>query len=271
MKSFKNHLSFLIPLFILLFSLQFSKMLDRGVQEYESKLTNEYTIFLVSQRELKESEIKAVVPILSSLNEVDTQKYIKKLSSEDISKSDLVYLKSSLPHFYTISLKKLPNTSELTQIKSKLLSINGITKVEIYKKAFEKLHQFLLLTKGASYIFTLFIFIISILLIIKQMEIWTYEHNNRMYIMGLFGAPYWLKSAPLYKLVIIDSIIATILVSLSFLYLPYLADLSKIHNDMGIELRNFHIFADTIFLLFFSIFISVTAVTLTILKQDSKK
>jgi cell division transport system permease protein len=100
------------------------------------------------------------------------------------------------------------------------------------------------------------------------MEIWAYEHNNRMYIMGLFGAPYWLKSAPLYKLVIIDSIIATILVAISFLYMPYVANLAKIHHDMGIELRNFNFFTDTFFLLFISIIISVIAVTITIFRQE---
>jgi len=268
MKSFKNHLSFLIPLFILLFSIQFSKMIDRGVKEYESRLTNEYTIVLVSQRALKNQEINQIIPEITTIKEIDTDRFIKKLSSENISKSDLVYLKSSLPHFYTVNLKTLPSSQELIDIKSKLLKVNGIVKVETYKKAFEKLHQFLLLTKAASYAFTIFIFIISILLIIKQMEIWAYEHNNRMYIMGLFGAPYWLKSAPLYKLVIIDSIIASVLVSVAFLYLPYLANLAKIHQDMGIELRNFNFFTDTIFLLFLSITISVIAVSITIFKQD---
>jgi cell division transport system permease protein len=243
-------------------------MIDRGVKEYESKLTNEYTIVIVSVKSLKPSELKKRVSSINSIKEIDTQKYIKMLSKENISNSDLVYLKSALPHFYTLNLTKLPSEQDLTKIKSNLLSINGVLKVETYKKAYKKLHQFLLLTKGASYLFTIFIFIISILLIIKQMEIWTYEHNNRMYIMGLFGAPYWLKSAPLYKLVIIDSVIATILVSLSFLYLPYLVDLAKIHNDMGIELRNFYFFSDTLFLLFLSITISVVAVSITILKQE---
>ncbi len=268
MKSFKNHLSFLIPLFILLFSLQFSKMIDRGVKEYEAKLTHEYSIIVVSQRALKLQELQTINKSISNIKEIDPDSYIKKLSSENISKSDIVYLKSTLPHFYNISLNTLPDTDELKNIKTKLLSLNGIIKVETYKKAYEKLHQFLLLTKGASYLFTVFIFIISILLIVKQMEIWAYEHNNRMYIMGLFGAPYWLKSAPLYKLVIIDSVIATLMVALSFLYLPYTANLAKIHHDMGIELRNFHLVTDTLLLLSISIFISVTAVSLTIFKQE---
>jgi len=268
MKSFKNHLSFLIPLFILLFSLQFSKMIDRGVKEYESKLTNEYSIILVSKSKLKVKDLKKLDNSIEKLKEEDINHYIKSLSKEEVSKADLVYLKSTLPYFYSIYLEKLPSSQHLSNLKTQLLSQASVLDVNIHKETFEKLHQFLLLSKGASYLFTVFIFVISILLIVKQMEIWAYEHNNRMYIMGLFGAPYWLKSAPLYKLVIIDSIIATLLVSFGFLYLPYLANLKKIKADMGIQLSNFHLFTDTASLLFISIIISVIAVSLTIYKQE---
>ena len=100
------------------------------------------------------------------------------------------------------------------------------------------------------------------------MEIWTYAHTKRMYIMGLFGAPYWLKSAPLYKLVIIDSIIASLLVSISFLYLPYITNLDLINKNLGLDLENFIIFFDTLNLLVISIALSIIAVTATILKDE---
>ena len=86
--------------------------------------------------------------------------------------------------------------------------------------------------------------------------------------MGLFGAPYWLKSAPLYKLVIIDSIIASIVVSVIFLYLPYLANFDEVYKSIGINLDNFHFLSDTFMLLLLSITLSVIAVSVTILKQD---
>lgn len=267
MKSFKNHLSFLIPLFILLFSIQFATMLDRGLEKYESKLTSDYSIVIVSQRQLTINELKLSAKNISSINEIDKTKYIQKLASSDISKSDLVYLKSSLPNFYTIKLEKLPTKVELDSLKKTLKKLNGIIKVETYKKAFEKLHQFLKLANTASIIFTIFIFVISILLIVKQMEIWTYAHTKRMYIMGLFGAPYWLKSAPLYKLVIIDSLIASLLVTLSFLYMPYITNLDAINKDLGLDLENFIIFFDTLNLLIISVIISVIAVTVTIFKD----
>ncbi len=269
MKSLKNHLSFLLPLFILLFSFQFSKMVDRSVSQYEQKLVSDYSIVVVSDRLLNIKELKKIYPNINTLIKIDKSIYIKKLSDEKISKENLSYLRESLPEFYKITLTKLPSSDELKVIKSKLLSINGIIKVETYKKSFEKLHQFLLLSKGASFVFTIFIFVISILLIAKQMEIWTYEHNNRMYIMGLFGAPYWLKSAALYKLVIVDSIIATLMVSIVYLYLPYIANFAQVQKDIGIELRNFHFFADTFSLLLLSITLSIIAVTVTIFKQES--
>ena len=268
MKSLKNHLSFLLPLFILLFSFQFSKMVDRSVKEYEKKLTNDYSIVVVSQRVLSINELKKVYSNISSLTHIDKDKYIQKLSNEKISKENLTYLRDSMPEFYKITLKKLPSKDELKLIKTKLLTINGIIKVETYKKSFEKLHQFLLLAKGASFVFTIFIFITSILLIAKQMQIWTYEHQNRMYIMGLFGAPYWLKSAPLYKLVIVDSIIASFIVSVIFVYLPYLANFDGVYKSIGINLDNFHFLLDTFMLLLLSITLSVIAVSVTILKQD---
>ena len=245
-------------------------MIDRSVDEYKNKLTNEYSIVIVSQRVLSFNEIKKVISNLSSLNHIDKSKYIKKLSSENISKENLIYLRDSLPEFYSIKLDTLPSPKELRLIKTKLLSINGVIKVEIYQKSFKKLYRFLLLSKGASLVFMVFIFLTSTLLIVKQMEIWTYEHQNRMYIMELFGAPYWLKSASLYKLVIIDSFIATMLVSITFLYMPYFADFSKVYSDIGINLTNFSFLKDTFILLFLSITLSVLAVSITILRQSRR-
>ena len=50
--------------------------------------------------------------------------------------------------------------------------------------------------------------IIGFMLIIKQLEVWKLEHNERMYIMELFGAPFWFRGLALFKIAIIDSIIS---------------------------------------------------------------
>jgi cell division transport system permease protein len=126
------------------------------------------------------------------------------------------------------------------------------------------------MSKMASIFFTIFIFIISFMLIVKQMEIWSLEHNRRMYIMGLFGAPFWMKSASLYKSVVIDALIAAVLVSIVFLLLPSITDLASINSSIGIDLSNFNFFGDLFKLIIISLLISIISVTTMILKQKNK-
>ena len=266
MKSIKNHFSFIIPLFILLFSLQFSFMLNRAVKDYESNLADKYAIIVVSKKAINAVEFKNKIPYISNITEIKKDSYINKLK-DDISRADLAYLKATLPKFYSIKLTKLPSDSELQAISQKIQENKTVTKVETFKQTFNKFHQFLKLSKSASYIFAIFIFFISFLLIIKQMEIWTLEHQNRMYVMGLFGAPFWMKSASLYKSVIIDALIAAILVGVVFNFLPDFVNIEKIHQDLNLQLNNFSFFADTLRLVLFSLLISVISVTVTILRQ----
>ena len=266
MKSIKNHISFIIPLFILLFSIQFSFMLDRGVKAYEGKIADEYSIVVVSQNPIDFQEIKTKIPQISSITEIKKDKYISKLK-DDMSKADLLYLKATLPKFYSIKLTKLPNDTMLKTISQKIKTFPKVQKVETFKKTFNKFHQFLKLSKSASYIFTIFIFIISFLLIVKQMEIWSLQHRQRMYIMGLFGAPYWMKSASLYKSVIVDALLSALLVGFVFALLPNFVDLAKLNANLGIDLQNFHFAGDTFRLVLIALVISLISVTTIILRQ----
>ena len=269
MQSLKNHLSFIVPLFILLFSIQFSTMLKRAVSDYESKLAGDYTIIVVSQKALPQKEIAKVLPEVKTISEISKERYIKRMQ-KDISKADLVYLKASLPRFYSVKLKAFPTPQTLQNLTNKLKKLPGVQKVETYKKTFNKLQQFLYLAKTASLVFTLFIAVISILLIIKQMEIWTLQHSQRMYIMGLFGAPYWMKSASLYKSVVVDALIASLLVGFTFLIIPQSANFAAIYHDLGIDLRNFSFFSDVARLLLISLVISIISVTIIILKNRQR-
>lgn len=268
MKSLKNHLSFIVPLFVLLFAIQFSTMLERGIKKYEAHLTGEYTIVVVSKLPFDKKSAQKIVPSIKTIDEIQKDKYIEKLKN-DISKADLVYLRANLPKFYTLKLTSLPDEVTLKKISAKLTKIKGVIKVETFKKTFNKFHQFLKMSKMASMFFTIFIFLISFMLIVKQIEIWSLEHNRRMYIMGLFGAPFWMKSASLYKSVIIDALIAAVLVAIVFLLLPNIANLESIKHDLGIDLRNFNFIGDLFKLIVISLLISVVSVTTIILKQKN--
>lgn len=266
MKSLKNHLSVIVPLFILLFSYQFVITLEKTVNNYEKTLAGEYTIVAVAFSNLDEYEIKQQVKVVDTVSEISKDKYLEKLKS-NLSNADILVLKATLPKFYSIKLKSLPTKSELSEIAEKLKKIKNVKKIETFQRTFGKFHQFLKLTKSISSVFTLFIFIISFLLIIKQMEIWTLQHKERMYIMGLFGAPFWMKSATLYKSVTIDSLIAAFLVGLLYYVFPKLDSFKFIVEEVGIKIAPFDMFNDSLMLILVSILISLFSVTTVILRQ----
>ena len=61
--------------------------------------------------------------------------------------------------------------------------------------------------------------VVSLFLIIKQMEIWKYGHRQRMQVMEIFGAPLMLRSGILFKVAIFDALFATLVTSLFFIYI----------------------------------------------------
>jgi cell division transport system permease protein len=241
-------------------------MLDRGVKAYESKLANEYAIVIVSKEPLVETQLKQQIPEIATLEEIKKDTYINNLK-EDMSKADLIYLKATLPKFYSLKLAKLPQDEGLKQIVQTLREYPKVQKVEAFKKTFNKFHQFLKLSKSASYIFTVFISLIAFLLILKQMEIWSLQHRQRMYVMGLFGAPFWMKSASLYKSVVLDAVLAALLTGIVFQFLPRFVNLQKLNDNIGIDLQNFHFLADTAILIMIALVISLISVTTIILRQ----
>ena len=58
MRSFKNHIGVIFPLVILLFGVEFSLMVNKIVQNYESAMGNDYNIIIVSQNELNATVLK---------------------------------------------------------------------------------------------------------------------------------------------------------------------------------------------------------------------
>ena len=61
MKSFKTHLSVIIPLVALLVGIQFILLVGRVVDEYESVMNKDYSIIIVSQNELNATDVKPLV------------------------------------------------------------------------------------------------------------------------------------------------------------------------------------------------------------------
>lgn len=266
MRSIKNHLGLILPLVALLFAVQFSILSNSIIKEYESLMSKDYNIIVVSAKELKEQEIKSAVPNVANISPVNTKKIIDRLDGE-ISAKNLSILQNALPKFYSIKLKDFIDTKRINSIKSALLKVSGITQVETFSKTHDKIYKALQLAKYLSYIFMIIIATIGTILILKQIRIWLYEHRDRIEIMTLFGAPFWLKSSILYRTAFIDSIVATIIVVVFFALTPDIKIIKNILSQIDLSMPRIVLQQDTPILFVIALTISMIAVSIVMSTQ----
>ncbi len=269
MKSLKNHLSVIIPLFVLLFSLQFTFLTNKIVENYSAKLTKDYSIVVVSKKVLSQAIVKSRVNGIKSITEISSQEMLDRLKG-NISSKNIALLKIALPKFYSVKLDSFPSTKEIQRIKKKLLASGLVTKVETFSKTHNKIYRMFQALKTTASIFSIFILIISILLMFKQMNIWMFEHKERIAIMTLFGAPFWMKSAVLYRLVLVDSFISTALVATAFTILPHLEKIKSFEQSISVVVPEFDMLKDVGILLSVAVAVSLTIVSIVITKMNKE-
>jgi len=105
----------------------------------------------------------------------------------------------------------------------------------------------------------------SILLIFKELRIWQFKHNERMSIMGLFGAPTWLRSAVLFRLSIVDALIASALAFGLFSYISSSTWVLQQFDYIGIKIMIFDPLYDFLLLLGVSVFLSIMLASMIVL------
>jgi cell division transport system permease protein len=216
MKSIKDHISLILALFSILFAVQLFLINDRALNAYEEKLSTNYSMVVVASAPISDTIFKGYSANIEKIEPLSTDAIIAKLG-QDISQKNMDLLKSSLPKFYRIHLKTFPSISEIEIITKKLKSNTLVTKVEDFSSNHDTIYKLLILFKQITQLFATVILIVTVLLIAKEMKIWQLQHSERMNIMGLFGAPLWLRSAVLFRLAITDAFIASVL-SVVFFY-----------------------------------------------------
>jgi len=232
MKSLKNHFSLIAALFTILFTIQVYQILDRSISSYEENLRANYSIVVISNTAIEEASITSKFSLIRSIEEISPEKVIKRLEKE-MDKTSLGLLRASLPKFYKLSLEHYPQPSEIEILSAQLLNMKQIKRVESFSQTHDQIYKLLLLYKGVTQIFAFAILIVTLLLIAKEMRIWQFQHQERMNIMALFGAPMMLRSAVLFRLAILDAIIAASLIIATFVLIinagwvePYFADIN---------------------------------------------
>ena len=264
MKSFKNHISLVIALVSILFSLQVFTIVDRSIDAYKENLAKNYSLVVVSQKTLQTHELLNKINELSAIETLSPDSIIKKLNT-GISQKNMEFLKVTLPNFYKFRLKKYPTPSELEQIKSRLLKYPYITKVETFANTHDITYKLLLLFKNVISVLAVSILLVTLLLIFKELRIWQFKHNERMNIMGLFGAPTWMRSAVLFRLSTVDAFIAFAISFIIFSYFSSSLWVSEQFANIGISVVIFDKMYDSLIMLGVALVVSILLASFIVL------
>jgi len=264
MKSIKNHLSLVIALASILFSMQVFIIVDRSISSYKQNLSTNYSMVVVSQKSMQDKDILAIDKLLSGVSELSPQNVIERLNS-GMSAKNMELLKLTLPKFYKLKLTHYPTPSEIENLSKKLLKNSSIVKVENFSNNHDVTYKLLLLFKNVITVFSISIFIVTILLIFKELKIWQFQHSERMNIMGLFGAPIWLRSAVLFRLATVDALIASVLSFGVFTYISTNKLVLEQFKEIGIELVIFNPLTDFFLMLGVAVSISMLLASLIVL------
>ncbi|MDR2100250.1 MAG: hypothetical protein LBP40_05430 [Campylobacteraceae bacterium] len=265
MRLFKNHFSVVFSLFVLLCSLQFVVFINKIIKEYENYLADDYSVVISASAAIDKDELINYRQIIKSVEEIDIDNVLSRFK-DDITIQHMESLKESMPKFYTLKLNRFPSASIANSLKNDLLQYQSITKVEIFAKTYNKIYHMLKLLNFIVSVFVVFVVIISLLLIVKQMRIWTYEHQERMFVMNLFGASYWRKSAALYKMAVTDSLLASFGAAAVFYIFDKIPSAVNALSELNINIPHFNIFMDGSILLGIALVISIISTTLAMMK-----
>ena len=246
MSSLKSHLTLILALISIMLSIFFYRTFNEILKKYKQSIIDNYSIVIVSSKKIEKLDINAkIIPI-------DISNQLKKLKKEY---KNIDFSNITLPYFYKLKLNYLPSPNELENIKNNLKSLGYIKKIMTKSSTQTKIYNLLMLLEIVSKTFMGLILILGFLLIIKQLEVWKLVHSERMYIMELFGAPFWFKGAALFKIAFLDAFIS-VFVSIFLIYtITHLAIYIQIIHDLNI---NFEINYFKEFLILFIVGIAIS-------------
>jgi len=210
--SLKRYISFSAPLIIMLFTFAIYISISKIVTKYEQSINNDYSIIVVSATPLLESKVKELSSIdLKEIVHLKREKILKDLKS-DLSTGSYKLLEKRLPYFYKIHLNKFPTSSLLKQIKIDLKTISGIKNVETFSKDHDNVYSLLLLIKSITTALFISIIVFTFLIMVNQVKIWFYEHQERLDIIKLHGGSIYYGAKPIIKTAFISSIFSSLFI-----------------------------------------------------------
>ena len=211
---------FILPLMAILLGIEFYLVFNRTTQSYEKTLAEGYSMLVVSKKPVKLETFQKLNEHIVYATQIDRSNIISEVV-KGVSKSSSKEILTALPYFYNLSLDAYLKTSELANIKKDLEVNKNIKRVETFGSSYNESYRLFAFIKLTLKVFIVFMAVVSLFLVIKQMEIWKYAHKERMQVMEIFGAPLMLRSGVLFRVALVDALLATMLVSGIFFYIKF--------------------------------------------------
>ena len=255
MKFLKNILTFLIPLCSMLITFVIYILIDNVVENYKKKISNDYSIVIVTNTPLIKENIDELAGIkVERIQTLQKEKIINDIKS-NLSDSSIDLLKKKLPSFYQIYLEVFPTTSELKIIRETLLQNKNIRKVEVFYKNHNQTYLLLILLSSISFILFFIITIFAIIIIAKQIKLWFHEHSTRISILRLHGASVLYSASTVLNYAIVSSFLAFLIVGTCLYYISNNMTILfpvELHEIIDVEINlNYELFK--MFILSFTI------------------
>lgn len=266
MNTLKKHFSLILPLLALLFSLQSIILVNRTIVIKEKKLSQSYSILLSSSKKINFELISRNIQEAKSIQIISPDSLLERLK-QNMTEANVVNIKKDLPMFYSLKLSTFPDRNRLEAISKILSRTPDILKVEAFSKTHNQVYRLLYFVKINVWIFGLLLTILSVLLIIRQIQIWRFEHSKRMEIMSFLGAPMWIKNGSLFKLALVDSLIGSACISVGSFYLSFQSGFAEIINSLEVQGEIFKFGLDFLIMFLTAITISVFSVLVVILAK----
>lgn len=204
----------------ILLGIEFLLVFDRTTSSYEERLREGYSMFIVTKQAMSLEEFQNLNRHISQSEKLDKDKLAKQISA-GISQGNAEEILKSLPYFYNLKLDGYLSEQLINAIKKDLEQSPSIKRVETFGNSYKENYQLFSFIKFLLKIFIGFMTIISLFLIVKQMEIWRYTHQERMQVMKIFGASLMLRSGVLFRVAMIDAVISSTVTSSLFIMLKY--------------------------------------------------
>lgn len=244
---------------------------EEVITNYKTKISDDYSIVVITNTPLVKDDINDLAGIdVKKIVTLDKTQIIDKVK-DTLSENSLFLLKQRLPFFYTIHLETFPTSSELETIKKELSQIPNVKKIEIFSKDHNKIFSLLVLNQNIIIVFFVISLLFAIILFSKQIQIWFYEHQEKITIMQLHGASIIYSASMVIKHALIGALIAFFIVTgllffafnnLSLIFPPELASIIDIDPTLDKEIA---------LLFIMSMVISLTTIIGVLFKYKLKK